>query len=278
MAVRRAGGGYQYYTCTHQLIRRINSGSDTCDKTNYPIPLIEAATIRAIVEASERPEAITAAKAAYRQQVKTPSTAGELRNEIAAIDFALSEIKVQEAATVQAQIAGIMAGGSPDAYASAFADLAARRKDLEDRRGSLTATLRTTPVQHPTRDEMPNVWHERAKSDLVLALTDPCVENVQKRQLIGNIVESVRPQKDGAEIIFLAGAFGEDETLHRFKVPFSLRLGLINVHSLPVDALLAPAVVAGALFGRWVLPRIDQNVFNSVALALTLVAAVKLLF
>ena len=42
-----------------------------------------------------------------------------------------------EAAAVQAQIAGIRAGASPDAYADAFAEIAARRKDLLDRRGIL---------------------------------------------------------------------------------------------------------------------------------------------
>lgn len=66
--------------------------------------------------------------------------------------------------------------------------------------------------------------------------------------------------------------------MNLFKVPFSINVGLINLRSLHVDALLVPAVVAGAIFGRWVLHKIDQKVFNSIALALTLVAAIKLLF
>lgn len=64
--------------------------------------------------------------------------------------------------------------------------------------------------------------------------------------------------------------------MNAFKVPFSVRLGLINAHSLPIDALLAPAVIVGAIFGRWVLHRIDQRLFERAALVLTLVAAVKL--
>jgi len=64
--------------------------------------------------------------------------------------------------------------------------------------------------------------------------------------------------------------------MNAFKVPFSVRLGLINPHSLPIDALLAPAVIVGAIFGRWVLHRIDQRLFERAALVLTLLAAVKL--
>jgi len=66
--------------------------------------------------------------------------------------------------------------------------------------------------------------------------------------------------------------------LNLFKVPFSVKLGLINMRSLPVDAVLAPACIAGALGGRWVVKHIDQKVFNSIALALTFVAAIKLLW
>lgn len=66
--------------------------------------------------------------------------------------------------------------------------------------------------------------------------------------------------------------------INAFKVPFSVRLGLINPFSLPIDALLAPAVVVGAVFGRWVLHRIDQGLFEKVALLFTLVAGAKLLF
>ncbi|HEX5324343.1 MAG TPA: sulfite exporter TauE/SafE family protein [Capsulimonadaceae bacterium] len=66
--------------------------------------------------------------------------------------------------------------------------------------------------------------------------------------------------------------------MNAFKVPFSIRLGLINSTSLPIDALLAPAVIAGAVFGRWVLHHIDQRLFERTAVVLTLIAAVKLLF
>lgn len=62
------------------------------------------------------------------------------------------------------------------------------------------------------------------------------------------------------------------------KVPFMVQLGLINGASLTVNLWLLPAVAAGALLGRWVVPRVDQARFESFALALTALAVGKLLF
>jgi uncharacterized membrane protein YfcA len=62
------------------------------------------------------------------------------------------------------------------------------------------------------------------------------------------------------------------------KVPFGLQLGLLNAGSLTLNLWLLPAVAAGALAGPWVVKRVNQAVFENVALALTAVAALKLLF
>jgi len=62
-----------------------------------------------------------------------------------------------------------------------------------------------------------------------------------------------------------------------FKVPFMVNLGLINAESLWLNLKLAPAVIAGGLLGRNIAARMNQNVFEAVALALTALAAVKLL-
>jgi uncharacterized membrane protein YfcA len=65
--------------------------------------------------------------------------------------------------------------------------------------------------------------------------------------------------------------------LNWFKVPFMVNLGLINNESLWLNLKLAPAVIAGGLLGRVAAARMNQRVFEAVALALTAVAAVKLL-
>lgn len=65
--------------------------------------------------------------------------------------------------------------------------------------------------------------------------------------------------------------------LNWFKVPFMVNLGLINRDSLWLNLQLAPAVIAGCLLGRYAAARMNQRVFEATALALTGVAAVKLL-
>ncbi len=61
------------------------------------------------------------------------------------------------------------------------------------------------------------------------------------------------------------------------KLPFSIGLGLITVPGLLLDLVLAPAVIAGALFGRWIADRIDQTLFERLVIVLTIVGAVYLL-
>ena len=62
-----------------------------------------------------------------------------------------------------------------------------------------------------------------------------------------------------------------------FKVPFMIQLGLLTAGSFSFNLLLAPAVFAGALGGRWLLPRINQRVFENVTLGLGALAGLKLL-
>jgi uncharacterized membrane protein YfcA len=65
--------------------------------------------------------------------------------------------------------------------------------------------------------------------------------------------------------------------LNVFKLPFSASLGLINLTSLGVSLSLAPFAVVGALFGRPIVHRINQRVFELSALALTFGAAITML-
>ncbi|MFG2478915.1 sulfite exporter TauE/SafE family protein [Streptomyces fagopyri] len=61
------------------------------------------------------------------------------------------------------------------------------------------------------------------------------------------------------------------------KVPFSVGLGLIDGHSLLLDAALAVFVVPGALLGRWAVHRINQLLFERLVIAATVVGGVQLL-
>ncbi len=61
------------------------------------------------------------------------------------------------------------------------------------------------------------------------------------------------------------------------KVPFSVGLGLISWESLLLNAALAPLVVLGALAGRRLATRMNQQLFEKLVIGLTLVSAVNLL-
>src|SRR5688500_18440496 len=66
--------------------------------------------------------------------------------------------------------------------------------------------------------------------------------------------------------------------LNLFKVPFMVHLGLINTESFSINLRLAPVVFVGAWFGRKLVMRINQRAFENIALALSVIAGLKLLF
>ena len=66
--------------------------------------------------------------------------------------------------------------------------------------------------------------------------------------------------------------------LNFFKVPFMVHLGLINASSFSLNLMLAPLVFAGTWAGRKLVVKIDQRAFENLALTLSLVAGLKLLF
>jgi uncharacterized membrane protein YfcA len=65
--------------------------------------------------------------------------------------------------------------------------------------------------------------------------------------------------------------------LNLFKVPFSAQLGLINPATLGIALWLIPGAIIGGLIGRVVLDKIDQQLFERLALGLTLIAGIRLL-
>ena len=65
--------------------------------------------------------------------------------------------------------------------------------------------------------------------------------------------------------------------LNLFKVPFSFQLGLLSLPSLALDLRLFPLAIIGALGGRLLIPYINQQRFEALALIFTVFAAVKLL-
>jgi uncharacterized membrane protein YfcA len=61
------------------------------------------------------------------------------------------------------------------------------------------------------------------------------------------------------------------------KVPFSVGLGLIDGHSLLLDACLVAFVLPGALIGRACVHRINQRLFEQLVIAATVLGGLQLL-
>ncbi|GAA1151466.1 sulfite exporter TauE/SafE family protein [Nesterenkonia lutea] len=61
------------------------------------------------------------------------------------------------------------------------------------------------------------------------------------------------------------------------KVPFQIGLGLLNLHTLSIVAVLVPLVVVAAFIGRWIAGGISQRLFERLVLGLTALGAVNLL-
>ncbi|MFI0573044.1 sulfite exporter TauE/SafE family protein [Streptomyces tendae] len=61
------------------------------------------------------------------------------------------------------------------------------------------------------------------------------------------------------------------------KLPFSAGLGLIDGHSLLLDAVLVVFVVPGAFLGKWAVTRINQRLFERLVIAATVVGGLQLL-
>lgn len=66
--------------------------------------------------------------------------------------------------------------------------------------------------------------------------------------------------------------------LNWFKVPFMVNLGLITADSVKFNLFLAPAVLVGTFTGRWLLTRINQKWFENLALGLSALGAMRLLW
>jgi uncharacterized membrane protein YfcA len=60
------------------------------------------------------------------------------------------------------------------------------------------------------------------------------------------------------------------------KIPFSVSMGLINADSLRITAILAPLVILGGFFGRWILGKLNQRTFEWIMILLALAGALRL--
>ena len=207
------GKRYRYFICNAHKDARYQHGVSPCQGDLYPVETVEQAVLQAVRDAWQNPVAILAALSAYEKP--TAPAVMEDTAEAQAIRTALEELKVEEQATAQAQVAGIRAGAAPEIYAGMFADIAARRKALHARRAASERSTNPVPAQKPAtkrtaRIKTPNMENAlQAFEQAWRVLNSPAIEGHIKRDLLLTVIDRVICQKDGAEVVFLPGVFGE---------------------------------------------------------------------
>ncbi|BDI32562.1 hypothetical protein CCAX7_46130 [Capsulimonas corticalis] len=191
----------------------LGKGNAACAPTGYYVQDIEERVISALEDACLRPAMVAALVAEYNQMSPATLDGDAIRRQLTALDRALKEIGQEEAAAVQAQIAGIRAGASPDVYQAVFAEIAARRQDLEKQRGVLAKSVNVHPSRGRAMSPKP-VAITDILADVRIALTSPHVPGATKRDITGSVIEKVLPFKEGknngAEIFFKPGLFADE--------------------------------------------------------------------
>jgi site-specific DNA recombinase len=201
--------GAKYYQCARTVTGKRLHGEAGCQRAAYALKLVEQSVIVSLLDAAARPEALAAAVQAYQQERNTIREATDpagLRRERAALENALKQVERDEAAAVQAQVAGILAGASPAAYGAVFADIAARRKDLEGRRGAV-ARLLAAPGKGGGRKAEGEQDRRAGEAlrDIARVLSSDAVPGQEKRDLVGSVIARVVCRPDGADVFFLPG-------------------------------------------------------------------------
>lgn len=197
------------YQCGHYRRTLLDAGEPGCIPTGYYAHEVEAAVVRAVVKAEEEPHWIEHALATYAKPIPAEATGVDTAHELSRIEKGLKQLEAKQTATVQAQIAGIMAGAPGNAYNSVFAAIAEERADLEERRTALGkagkarqgGAAQTEPV------DMAKIMRETRR-----VLESEFLTGAEKREAIGAVIEKVTPIKQadghsGAEVTFLPGLF-----------------------------------------------------------------------
>ena len=186
------GATYCYYLCGAQRRSRVLGPERPCTGDLYSIAETERAALTALEKVLTCPESVAEALALHRERAGAAKlTPDEVRRRLREWDAALIELKGEEQSAVAVQLAGIRAGASPDAYAAVFVDIAARRKDLEAKRGMLLGPPRR-PKAGRTGDADVMAWMLKAA---LAILSDPAVPGAEKRGALAPIVDRVICQR-----------------------------------------------------------------------------------
>jgi DNA invertase Pin-like site-specific DNA recombinase len=187
----------------------------SCGPQGHKRPAVEQAVVLALQTAVQRPDIIQAALRAYRTQLAVARKPEDADRKLAEIDRQLEAIGAEEARTVQAQIAGMAAGASPDVYAAIFKEIAARRKKFEQQRADLAQRVKASMVSTTNSTTAATPSATSVLADIGEALASEEISDSEKRDLLSRVVDRVRCRgangdyPGGVDVLFLPGLFGE---------------------------------------------------------------------
>lgn len=209
------GGGMSLrgksYVCSRSKRAYTATREYPCGDNRYQAAIVEEAVISAIVMACERPEALAEAFRVYlATEQAAPDTTS--RVQLATVDKDLAELDQEEAALIRAQVAGIRSGASPDAYATMFADIASKRKQMRERRAVLSrsTSANVNPSSKSARRLNVDDLKLQILSDVRLALSETQTSGAERRSIISEVIDRVACQPEGADIQFRPGILGGD--------------------------------------------------------------------
>jgi len=205
-----------YYRCSATRNAAEWEGKPGCEPAYYRVDIAERAVAQAFLSAGTDPQALKDARLLYarrreasRSQSEQMPSEQDVRHELAALDKALTDLAQEDLLAARGHMDGLRLNASPTAYATIFADLAARRKDLENRRGQLARRLADKrPVAAGNESPQAGAGRDmalQALTEAALVLSAPDVPGETKRAIVGMVVERVVCQRDGAEVYFQPG-------------------------------------------------------------------------
>ena len=185
-----------------------HTGKVVCSNQRYGAAMAEGMVIRAIEAIAGRPELVEAALKAYQRRSEE---SGEQPN-VEELERRLREVTARERATVQAQIAGVMAGTDPAVYGAILGELAAEKESLQKQVGLLKR-----PVTQKRDPRSVARVMQRVAADVRDALTSEDLTTAEKRSLIAQVVEEIPVRWDiddhwGLEVRLRKDAVGHFES------------------------------------------------------------------
>jgi hypothetical protein len=123
--------------------------------------------------------------AAYKSDSNTCRADGEIE----ALESSLGVLQSREAAAVQAQIAGIMAGADPSVYVTALTQIAIQKANTQ----KLLVEKKSAQFPRPVVDDDPGTLIAAALADVSECLTSETLTEAEKHDLLSRVIESIMP-------------------------------------------------------------------------------------